>query len=93
MEVAVTRTPPEVALARILEALEAELTDASEEEIIAAIGMKAAMRGSAALLDLKYSEIRRHLDALYGASMAEPEAEEDDISPGTHLPGARPHDR
>jgi hypothetical protein len=48
---------PEVALTRILEAMERELLGASDEEIIdaaMALGMDPAMKGSAAYMGLKY---------------------------------------
>ena len=50
-------TSPDTALTRILLALERELLDASEEEIIAAakdLGMNPEMKGSAAFAGLKY---------------------------------------
>jgi hypothetical protein len=50
------RARPEVTLGRILEALELELIDASDAEILEAakdLGMDPAMKGSAAFLGLK----------------------------------------
>ena len=48
---------PEVTLGRILDALERELLEASDTEILEAaqdLGMNPAMKGSAAFLGLKY---------------------------------------
>jgi len=55
----VTRTSvsPEAKLTRVLEALEQELIDASDEEILAAameLGMNPKMKGSALFAGLKY---------------------------------------
>jgi hypothetical protein len=50
------RVFPEVALERLLEALEAEIVHASDDDILDAardLGMNPAMRGSAAFLGLK----------------------------------------
>ena len=49
---------PEARLTRLLEALERELIDASDEEILAAandLGMNPKMKGSAAFAGLRYS--------------------------------------
>lgn len=52
---------PETALERILEALERELVEATDEEVLAAahdLGMKPQMKGSAAFLGLRYPTVR-----------------------------------
>ena len=52
-----TATSPEARLTRVLEALERELIDASDEEILAAameLGMNPKMKGSALFAGLKY---------------------------------------
>jgi hypothetical protein len=59
MRTKVTKTSasPEVKLTRVLEALEQELIDASDEEILAAameLGMNPKMKGSALFAGLKY---------------------------------------
>ncbi|MGB6451588.1 MAG: hypothetical protein WBE92_12625 [Steroidobacteraceae bacterium] len=57
MRANVKDTSPERALARILQALEKELVEASDEEILAAaedLGMDPRTRGSAAFAGLKY---------------------------------------
>jgi hypothetical protein len=62
MPTKVTRLFPETALERVLEALERELVEATEEEILAAahdLGMKPEMQGSAAFLGLRYPSARR----------------------------------
>ncbi|HLG88728.1 MAG TPA: hypothetical protein VKZ79_16185 [Alphaproteobacteria bacterium] len=88
-------TPPELALTRLLQAFEAELIEAMEEEIVGALsdlGMSASINGSAALIDVKYSAIRRHLEA-YGVALTQPASEEDEDMPVRHLPGALRHDQ
>ena len=86
-------TPPELALTRLLQAFETELIEATEEEVAGALsdlGMSASTKGSAALVDLKYSAIRRHLEARYGVAPTEPDTEKDeDVS--VHLPVAPRH--
>ena len=77
-------TRPELALDRILKAFEAELIDASEEEIASALkdlGMTMTMKGSAALVDVRYPGIRRWLTTLYGEALAKPEADEEERAP------------
>jgi hypothetical protein len=62
MPAKVTQLFPETALERILEALERELVEATDEEILAAahdLGMKPEMKGSAAFLGLRYPAARR----------------------------------
>jgi hypothetical protein len=89
-------TPPELALTRLLRVFETELIEATEEEIAEALsdlGMSASIKGSAALIDLKYPAIHRHLVALYGAPLAKPEAEEDNALPLAHLPNLPRHDQ
>lgn len=57
MRTDVKTTSPERVLARILQALEAELIEASDEELLAAakdLGMDPLARGSAAFAGLKY---------------------------------------
>jgi len=56
-------------LDRMLAGLERELFEASDEEILAAateLGMKPAMKGSAAFLGIKYGFGMFHPDDLYG---------------------------
>jgi hypothetical protein len=56
---------PETALERILEALERELIEASDADILEAahdLGMKPEMKGSAAFLGLRYPGMRRPED-------------------------------
>ncbi|HXB17478.1 MAG TPA: hypothetical protein VNV40_01475 [Steroidobacteraceae bacterium] len=56
---------PETALERILEALERELIEASDADILEAahdLGMKPEMKGSAAFLGLRYPDMRRPED-------------------------------
>ena len=79
-----TVTAPEIALARILEALEAELIGATDDEMAAALadlGMSASIKGSAALFDLKYPSIRRHLESLYGGALAEHDGDHEKDEP------------
>src|SRR5579864_5339360 len=62
------KTPPELALSRLLQAFETELIEAGDDEIAAALkdlGMRAGMKGSAALFDLRSAAIRRGLAWLY----------------------------
>ncbi|HWZ63120.1 MAG TPA: hypothetical protein VNX02_08870 [Steroidobacteraceae bacterium] len=57
-----TRTFPETALERILQALECELVVAMDEEILEAaddLGMQPGMKGSAAFLGLRYPDVHR----------------------------------
>jgi hypothetical protein len=68
MRAKVTTARPEVSLSRLLEALEQELIDASDEEIMAAaadLGMNPAMKGSAAFAGLKYPASLRFSDFFY----------------------------
>lgn len=56
---------PQVRLARILVALEQELVDASDEDIMEAagdLGMNPKMKGSAAFLGIKFSDKMRMAD-------------------------------
>lgn len=58
MRTEVKRVFPEAALERLLLALERELIEAADEEILAAahdLGMKPEMKGSAAFLGLRYA--------------------------------------
>lgn len=53
-----TRTPPEVALNRVLASLANDLAEASDEEIVQAaedLGMNLKMKGSAAFIGVKYT--------------------------------------
>lgn len=62
MRTKVTRTFPEMALERILGALEHELITAADQEILEAaedLGMKPRMKGSAAFLGLRYPQQHR----------------------------------
>jgi hypothetical protein len=62
MRTKVTQLFPETALERVLEALERELVEATDEEILEAahdLGMKPEMKGSAAFLGLRYPGARR----------------------------------
>ena len=62
MPAKVTQLFPETALERILEALERELVEATDAEILEAahdLGMKPEMQGSAAFLGLRYPGTRR----------------------------------
>ena len=89
-------TPPELALTRLLQAFEAELIGATEEEIAVALselGMSASTKGSAALVELRYSAIRRHLEDRYGVALTEQDPEEDEDACVRHLPGASRHDQ
>jgi hypothetical protein len=57
MRTSVKRVPPETALERILAALERELVEAPEAEILEAareLGMDPSMKGSAAFLGLRF---------------------------------------
>jgi hypothetical protein len=57
MRTSVKRVPPETALERVLAALERELVEAPEAEILEAareLGMDPSMKGSAAFLGLRY---------------------------------------
>jgi len=57
MRTKMIRSFPETALERVLEALEHELTEATDEEILEAahdLGMQPGMKGSAAFLGLRY---------------------------------------
>lgn len=65
MRTKVIRVFPETALERILDALERELTEASDAEIREAahdLGMKPEMKGSAAFLGLRYPAVHRPED-------------------------------
>jgi hypothetical protein len=65
MRTKVKLASPEATLARILEALEQELIDAPEEEVLEAaqaLGMNPRMKGSAAFAGLKYSAKPQLLD-------------------------------
>jgi len=56
---------PEAALSRVLDALEQELIDASNEEILQVakdLGMNPMMKGSAAFMGLKYPGTARFSD-------------------------------
>jgi hypothetical protein len=60
-----TRTDPAVALARLLNALEVDLIESSDEEITQAaldLGMNPKMKGSAAFAGLKYPSKARESD-------------------------------
>jgi hypothetical protein len=68
MRTKVTAARPEILLSRLLEALEQELIEASDEEIMAAaadLGMNPRMKGSAAFLGLKYPANPRLSDFFY----------------------------
>ena len=65
MRTKVSQVFPETALERILDALEHELIEASDAEVLAAaddLGMKPRMKGSAAFLGLRYSAALRAED-------------------------------
>ena len=58
-------TSPEVAFTRLLDALECELLEASDQEILDAakeLGMDPTMKGSAAFMGLKYGYLPRLVD-------------------------------
>jgi hypothetical protein len=85
----VTAARPEISLSRLLEALEQELIEASDEEIMAAaadLGMNPKMKGSAAFAGLKYpanprlSDFFYDMDAWHGM-----QTEEERISRETRL--------
>ncbi len=62
MRTKVTQLFPETALERILEALERELVEATDGEILEAahdLGMQPEMKGSAAFLGLRYPAVRK----------------------------------
>ena len=68
---------PELALSRLLQAFEAELIEAGDDEIAAALkdlGMRADMKGSAAFADLHSAAIGRGLAWLY----RQPASDQDD---------------
>jgi hypothetical protein len=65
MPAKVIRVFPETALERILDALEHELIEASDADILEAahdLGMKPEMKGSAAFLGLRYPGVHRPED-------------------------------
>ena len=65
MRTKVIRVFPETALERILDALERELIEATDAEILEAahdLGMKPEMKGSAAFLGLRYPGVHRPED-------------------------------
>jgi hypothetical protein len=65
MHTKLTNMPPEAVLARVLDALEHELVDATDEEILEAakdLGMNPMMKGSAAFLGLQYSQAMQWAD-------------------------------
>lgn len=65
MSTKVIQVFPETALERILEALERELIEASDADILEAahdLGMKPEMKGSAAFLGLRYPGVHRPED-------------------------------
>jgi hypothetical protein len=62
---------PEAALERLLAALECELIEATDEEILEAahdLGMKPEMKGSAAFLGLRYA-IGAHFADFFGTEL------------------------
>ena len=68
MPTSMTLSWPETALTRILEALEQELLQASDEEIMTVakeLGMNPAMKGSAAFADIRYGVALRRT-VIYG---------------------------
>ncbi|HEY4444257.1 MAG TPA: hypothetical protein VGN30_08205 [Steroidobacteraceae bacterium] len=83
-----TAARPEISLSRLLEALEQELIEASDDEIMAAaadLGMNPRMKGSAAFAGLKYPANPRlsdffDMDAWHGM-----QTEEERISRETRL--------
>jgi hypothetical protein len=69
-----TLSSPEAALARVLDALEQDLIDASDEEILEAakeLGMNPMMKGSAAFMGLKYSGTARFSDFFDSETLAQ----------------------
>jgi hypothetical protein len=65
MHTKLTITPPEAALAQVLDALECELIDATDEEILEAakdLGMNPMMKGSAAFFGVQYSQAMQWAD-------------------------------
>ena len=75
---------PEAVLARVLDALEQELIDASNEEILEAakdLGMNPMMQGSAAFTGLKYSGTPRFRDFFDAEILKQIQAEMRGLSP------------
>jgi hypothetical protein len=69
MQTQMKRVFPQAALERVLAALERELIEASDEEILEAaheLGMKPEMKGSAAFLGLRYPSARRAAAEFFG---------------------------
>jgi hypothetical protein len=61
---------PETSLERVLNALERELVEASDADILEAandLGMKPGMKGSAAFLGLRYASATRRTEDFFGA--------------------------
>ena len=78
-----TRTPPEVALNRVLASLANDLAEASDEEIVQAaaeLRMDVKMKGSAAFIGVLYTLPRRFDDIF-------------DVRPQSFLPDAGRKDR
>jgi hypothetical protein len=62
---------PETALGRILDALERELLEASDADILEAaddLGMKPLMKGSAAFIGLRHSGVVPRAEDFFGAA-------------------------
>jgi hypothetical protein len=67
MRKTMNRTPPELALNRVLAGLERELVEATDEEIeqaAADLGMNIGMKGSAAFIGLTYT-FPRHIEDIF----------------------------
>ena len=77
----VNRTPPEVALDRVLAGLEKELVEATDEEIELAaqdLGMNVRMKGSAAFIGVLYT-LPKRIEDIFEVSKR----------PQSFLPGGR----
>lgn len=69
MRTQMRRVFPETTLERVLAALERELVEATDEEILEAaheLGMKPEMKGSAAFLGLRYPSVARRAEEFFG---------------------------
>ena len=74
MRTKVTEVFPETALERVLDALERELIEASDADVLEAaddLGMKPQMKGSAAFLGLRYSSAFHRMEDFFDAKWLE----------------------
>jgi len=96
MRIKMKGAAPAAALTRILAALEQELIDASDEEIMEAakdLGMNPYMKGSAAFLGLKYAAKPRLSDFFDLAAFGNARIEIERIADAARREGKDPADK